>query len=88
MNDISLDESFFDGMQERDALLAEQVKIVDDYIIINVCYEYPISLDTCTTHEGILHWAWHLTEKTWMTNEVLRRFIELACRHAGLNYRN
>jgi hypothetical protein len=75
-------------MLESDSLLAEQVKIVDDYIVINVCYEYTIPLATCSTHEEILHWVWHLTEKTWMTTEVLRYFIALACERAGLNYRN
>ncbi|HGM6756491.1 hypothetical protein ACUNIY_24545 [Serratia sp. IR-2025] len=67
--------------------MTEQVRIEGEYIVINVSYEYNISLQACSTHQQILHWAWHLTEKTWMTTTALRRFIELACGYHKLEYR-
>ncbi|EOM1107950.1 hypothetical protein IMR62_004782, partial [Escherichia coli] len=54
---------------------------------INVAYEYNIPLSTCSTHQQILNWVWHLTEKTWMTQNVTRRFIEVACGYHKLDYR-
>jgi len=55
------------------------VSIQDDQIVINVCYEYNILLSECTSHEQILSWVHHLCEKTWMTPDVLERFIDVAC---------
>lgn len=67
------------AMEER---LRKQVYLADGHVVINVEYEYNIPLSACDTAEKILHWVWHLTEKTWMTNEVMRRFIEVVC---GIN---
>lgn len=64
--------------------LEKKVYIKDDDIIVNVAYEYEIPIADCKSYERILHWAWHLTEKTWMTNDVLRRFIEVAAHNAGI----
>lgn len=72
---------------EDDKKLEEQVKIIGEHIVINVAYEYNIPLATCTTHKEVLNWVWHLTEKTWMNQDVTRRFIELACGHHKLEYR-
>lgn len=83
----NFDEKDLADWMAHDKILNEQVKIVDDYIVINVAYEYNISLETCSNYQQILHWAWHLTEKTWMTNDVMGRFIEVACNHHGLVYR-
>jgi len=75
---VDVDKSMTDKIIEDDKLLAEQVKIVDGNIVINVAYEYPISLDRCRTADEVLEWVYDLTEKTWMTNEVMRRFIFFA----------
>lgn len=64
--------------------LRRQIYVEDGHIVINISYEYNIPLSGCDTPERILHWVWHLTEKTWMTQEVSRRFIELACHENGL----
>jgi len=64
--------------------LQNQVYIQDDVLIINVAYEYTIALERCDTYEKILGWVFHLLEKTWMTNDVARRFISLACKHHNL----
>ena len=64
--------------------LRKTVTVVDDHIVINVHYEYNIPLSRCNTHEKILGWAYHLTEKTWMSRDVLRYFIQVACHKSGL----
>ncbi len=64
--------------------LQEQVYIDGDEIIINVRTHYAIALKRADTHEKILGWVVHLAEKTWMTQQVTRRFVYLACEAAGL----
>ncbi|MFV9667899.1 hypothetical protein ACNY68_02760 [Pantoea sp. KXB25] len=66
--------------------LSEQVKVVGNEIIINVNHPYHIPLEECSTHQGILHWVWHISKKTWMTTEVLQKFIEVACDYHKLPY--
>ncbi len=87
MKIYSLGEETINSIVEEDKKLSEQVQIIDDYIVINVAYEYNILLSTCSTHQQILNWVWHLTEKTWMTQNVTRRFIEVACGYHKLDYR-
>lgn len=64
---------------EHDEKMAKQVYVKDDHIILNVSYEYNILKADCDTPEKLLSWVYHLTEKTWMTTEAMRRFIEVAC---------
>lgn len=71
---------------ESQQVLDEQVKIVGDYIILNVANEYPIPLNECNSADTILHWVWHLAEKTWMTQDISRKFIEVACDYHGIKY--
>jgi hypothetical protein len=71
-------------MTEHEKMLQKQVSVADGHIVINVSYEYNIELSRCNTPEKLLHWVWHLTEKTWMTNDVMRRFIEVACRENSI----
>lgn len=70
--------------KEKQAELNKMVYIEEGHIVINVHYEYNVPLDRCDTHEKILAWALHLTEKTWMTMDVLERFIRLAMAQHGL----
>lgn len=67
-------------VQEQEEVLGKQVYVVDGHVVINVEYEYNIELSRCDTAEKLLHWIWHLTEKTWMNTVVMRRFIEVVCR--------
>lgn len=85
---VELDDDMLRAMRERDALLAEQVKIVEGYIVVNVSYEYNINLETINSAQDVLGWVFHLTEKTWMNTDVLRRFIQVACGARGIEYRN
>jgi len=75
-------------LKEREEKLRQQVSIKEGHIVINVEFEYNIALSRCDTAEKLLYWIWHLTEKTWMTNDVMRRFIEIACRENGIKMEN
>lgn len=86
MSFISGDE-LVKKIKDDEERLAKQVSVVDDYIVINVSYEYNIPLSGCATHAQILGWVVHLCEKTWITTEVLERFVKIACGKHGLDYR-
>lgn len=58
--------------------------IIEDHIVVNVEFEYNIPLKDCDTAEKILGWARHLSEKTWMTNDAMRDFLEISCGNAGI----
>lgn len=88
MTKHSLGEETVNSIIEEEKKLSEQVQIIEGHIVINVAYEYNIPLNSCSTHQQILHWVWHLTEKTWMTQKVTRRFIEVACGYHKLEYRH
>jgi hypothetical protein len=70
--------------KERQERLQRQVSVKEGHIVVNVEFEYNIDLRRCQTHEQILAWAYHLCEKTWMTTEVMRRFVLVACQENGL----
>lgn len=69
-----------DELKAQEEKLQKQISVKNGSIVINVSYEYTIELSRCDTAEKLLHWIWHLTEKSWMTNDVMRRFVEIACR--------
>jgi hypothetical protein len=60
--------------------IGEAVSVKEGHIVIDVTYEYNIALDRCDTHEKVLAWVSHLCEKTWMTTEIVRRFIHAPAR--------
>jgi len=69
--------------------LSKIVYIEDGFIIFKGCgvdhsFEYTISLLRCSTHQAILKWSYHLTEKTWITIPMLNRFIILATQEHNL----
>lgn len=59
---------------------ADRVKCNDGkYIDIDTGhYVYSIKLSRCNTYVKMLHWVKHLSGKTWMTTDMISRFIELA----------
>lgn len=75
---VEFDENMIAKMVEEDRLLAEQVKIVDGHIVLNVAGEYKIPMNSCRTHADVLGWVEHLAKKTWMNNNVMLRFIMFA----------
>ncbi|MGL9721609.1 hypothetical protein [Symbiopectobacterium sp.] len=74
---------------ENEAKLSEIVTVDDTHIIINIPGdhidgEYAIALVSCKTAEQVVGWIFHLTGKSWITNDILRRFIKEASAHAGI----
>lgn len=59
--------------------LAKKIWVEGDSIIIHDGSNYQIEFSRCNTPEKILSWVLQLTEKPWMTTEILNRFVELAC---------
>ncbi|WP_158755343.1 hypothetical protein [Dyella sp. S184] len=81
---MTLEEPDFEKYKKHFEELAKTVLVKDGHIVINVHNEYNIALSSCNTHEKILGWVFHLTEKTWISRDVLRRFILVACHENGL----
>ncbi|CNK98437.1 hypothetical protein [Yersinia aldovae] len=75
-------EDIIKEIREEDERLARQIYIQDGYITINVAYEYNISLEACATHEALLGWVVHLSDKTWMDLDLMKHFIQIAA-HAN-----
>ena len=69
----------------KDDELSKKVYIDGEHICINVKYEYPIELSRRDTPEKLLSWVFQLSEKTWMTNDVMRRFVAMAASEHGFN---
>lgn len=64
-------------------LLDKQVQVKDGHIVLNSTPEneqadYNIELCRCDSPEKLLGWIRHLTEKTWLTMDMLDRFISVA----------
>ncbi len=67
----------FNNFIEEEEELRKLCTLEDGHILLN--HFYNIDLDRCDTHEKILAWIYHLGEKTWVTPDMLRRFIAIAC---------
>lgn len=78
-------DEMFEKWKAREEELAKLVYVEDGHIVINVHYEYNVALNRCDTPEKLAAWAYHLTEKTWMTTEVMRRFMEVAMAEHGFH---
>ena len=76
------DRSWIDEHKER----INRVSIEGNHVIIRFAEhnEYEILLAKCRTHEEILGWILHLSEKNWMTMELTRLLILKVCSHAGI----
>ncbi len=56
----------------------------EGHIVLNATPEneladYNIALSRCDTPEKLLGWIRHLSKKTWLTMDMLDRFISEAC---------
>ena len=76
------------NLKETTERLQRQVYVAEDHVVINIEYEYSIALDRCDTPEKLLYWIWHLCEKTWITPEVIGRFIEVVCKENNIKMLN
>jgi hypothetical protein len=74
--------------QQAQDPVSRQCVIEEDMIVFTSPARYEIRLDRCATAEQILSWVNHLAEKSWVTTPLLRRFIHLACLHAGIAFRD
>ena len=70
--------------RQQDEELRRVVFVKGNYIIVNASYPYQVPVDECRTAEGLLNWVYHLTEKSWMNTEILRRFMEVASGQTGV----
>ncbi len=66
--------------------LNSTIFVEGDFIIVNVVDDYAVPIKDCSTYEGILNWTLQLSEKTWMSRELLRHFMSVALRASGLDY--
>lgn len=64
--------------------LAERISVVGDDIVIHKPVEYYINFSRCDTPEKILSWVLQLTEKTWMTRDIVHQFVILACQNHSI----
>jgi hypothetical protein len=74
-------EEYLQGQKE----LARQIYETKDAIVLNVRCPYCIDKSQIDTPEKIIRWVVHLSEKNWMTSELIREFILVACRCANIN---
>ncbi|MCG2750377.1 MAG: hypothetical protein L6301_00855 [Desulfobacteraceae bacterium] len=70
---------FIEAANKQNGELKRQCYLSDGAIVLNVGAEYFVELKRANTKAKILNWVHHLSGKNWMTTELLRRFIELAC---------
>ena len=63
---------------------SKKIKVDKGYISIHVenDYHYEIPLQECETVWGAIEWLHHLTEKTWMNEEMLWYIGGLMSAHA------
>jgi len=74
---------------EKERALSEAIKIEGDSLLIALpdgviddCYE--ISLDSLKSPEQIISWIFHLSEKSWVDRDILRKFIKVITNHRGI----
>lgn len=69
---------------KKDAQEAEKRITMDDNAIcihVKPLYDYYIYLSDCETVAGALRWVEHIRQKTWMTDVMPARVIELMIQH-------
>ena len=59
------------------------IEIEGDCVIIDGHYE--IELHQIDSHEKLLRWIFHLSQKTWVTATLIRRLCEIAAAQNGWN---
>jgi len=58
------------------------IRIDNGYIVLD---KYDISLTRIQTPADLIHWICHLSDKSWVTIPILKRFICLVCEEQNLN---
>lgn len=78
-------EKYIKGQAELDDL----IQVDETHIVISLPNnefeeKYEILRDSCKTGDQVVSWVFQLTEKNWITREMLRRFIKVASANAGI----
>lgn len=76
-----------EAIVEHHEKMKKTVYIEDDHYVINVKYEYNIPRANCSTQEQLLGWVAHLTEKNWMSIDVMRYFMQVVSADRNFNLR-
>lgn len=74
---------------EKELALSEAVKIEGEHLLIAlpeglVDDWYEISLDSLKSPEQIISWIFHLSAKSWVDRDILRKFIKVITNHRGI----
>lgn len=74
---------------ENEAELSRIITVDETHIVINIPGDhidgkYEIALSRISTAEDVVSWIFHLSAKSWVTRDILRRFIKVASAHAGI----
>lgn len=79
-------KQMIDEHDQREKELQKIIYVEGDTITINAAYEYHIPVGRCCTHEKILSWVLHLSEKEWMDLELMERFVNVALSVNNMDY--
>lgn len=74
-------DEYFTDLERRQNLVTAD----DGWITIHGPFAYEIALSRCSTAVAILQWVRHLSEKTWVTTEMIERFVAVASGKAGID---
>lgn len=69
---------------EAELFKPSRVTVADGVLTINDTYPYEVELRRIASNDDLLAWVVHLTEKTWMTHDLMREFVYVAAHAAGL----
>ena len=56
--------------------LKKCIYLTGNFIVLDVVYPYEIGLESIKDQRELLGWTRHLTEKNWVTGEVISMFID------------
>ncbi|WP_312740482.1 hypothetical protein [Cedecea neteri] len=86
---MSLEKFDFEGHLIKQEALSEKVKIDETHIVIalpegRIEDSYEIALSAIKTPEELVAWIFHLSSKSWIDLDVLRKFIRVASEHLNI----
>lgn len=79
-------DALFEAYKKEQAELEVIVSIQGDYITITKGGVYDIPLAGCDTYKKIVAWTIQLTDKSWMSAQIVNRFVKLALEAHNLDY--
>lgn len=59
---------------------------IEDSLLVIKQYNYEIEMSRCSTYEDILAWVLHLSEKTWVTSQIIEEFVKKTISYNKLDY--